>query len=125
MRKQGFTFVEAMLAVVLLAVGMTGVLRAFVVVMNAGEVERTAVSAMALLNQKTAELDQAALFRDGWPDWVSRRVTRGIDYNSSVWTMETTIASKAYWDEVALTVFNERLNPARRFNRVVYVAKRE
>ncbi len=59
--KQGFTLIEVLLAVAILSIGMIGVIRAYVVLMNGIEASRFTVEACYLLKNRMADVQTAAI----------------------------------------------------------------
>ncbi len=64
-RRDGFTLVEVVLAVAILAFGIVGVIHAYGISVRALSNQETAVNAIFLLGEKMADVEFEALMRDG------------------------------------------------------------
>lgn len=59
--KRGFTLIEVLLALVILTIGMTGVIRAYIVLMDGIEVSHFTVEASYLLKERMAGIEKEAI----------------------------------------------------------------
>ena len=64
---KGITLVEVLLAVVVLSVGLTGVLRAYAASIGALEASRETVITIELLKEKMADVEQKMIEQGGFP----------------------------------------------------------
>lgn len=86
---RGFTLIEVLLAVSILAVGMIGVIRAYIVLMNSVEVSRFTVEAAYLSKIRMADIEKSAI--DGAEDLYGTKSGRFEgDENRLGWEEEVT-----------------------------------
>ena len=115
---KGFTLVEVLLAVTILAVGIIGVLRAYATSVNALEVSQENIDAVCLLKEKMAEIEQAGLEQGGIPQGVSSGEFEG-SFEGFEWESEVKPSRVDGLNEITLVV--SRKEKPRRFSLVTYV----
>lgn len=76
---KGFTLVEVLVAVVIFAVGIVAVSRAYVVSADALGIGRESAQALCLLKQKMSELEFSSIENDGLATGVSSGAFEGDD----------------------------------------------
>lgn len=132
--REGFTLIEVLLTVSILAIGLTGVLRSYAAAVNVLGVSQENVDAVSLLKQKMAEIEQTALEEEGIQSGMSAKGEFQEAFSEFQWEWETQPASMEGLNEVALTVYRKdhpafgEARPApygtgrpRRFSLVTYV----
>ncbi|MFH0763892.1 MAG: prepilin-type N-terminal cleavage/methylation domain-containing protein [Candidatus Omnitrophota bacterium] len=124
--RYGFTLVEAMVAVTILAFGTIGVLRAFAMAVTAVEAGQYSVDAMCLLRERMAGIEKDAL--------EGTALTAGVyngefDGKDSGFKWQTVVQPLNFsneemdglLDKVKVTVYNDNVKPPRRFSMETYV----
>jgi prepilin-type N-terminal cleavage/methylation domain-containing protein len=86
-KTRAFTLIEALVAVTILAVGMVGVIRAYIVLINSIEASRFMVEASYLLKDRIALAEQAAIEPGGIAPGLKRGMFTG-DYKALSWEEE-------------------------------------
>jgi len=127
---KGFTLIEVLLTITILAVGIIGVLRAYATSVNALEVAQCSLDAVYLLKEKMADIDQYIIENSGIPTGVTKGEFEG-KYDKFKWESEISRLDldiedlkeelKDYLNELKITVVNEHVKPVRRLTLVTYV----
>jgi len=134
---KGFTLVEVLLAVSILALGMVGVLRAYAAVVTGLEAAGYSLDALCLLKEKMADIKREAIEEGGvQPDSDGGRFSDG--YENFIWSKDIRTTElrlidykvpeaegEVFLDEVEVTVANENTRPARRFSLVTYALHKQ
>lgn len=128
--RSGFTLIEAMLTVTIVAIGLTGIMGAYIMAMNAAEISQYTMDGLSLLKERLALIDQNIVEKKPIPigtnggeftgdakDYKWRSEVRNVDLGVEE------LQNKLY--EVAVTVYNERVKPPRRFTITEYAANIE
>ena len=99
----GVTLVEVLLAVVILSIGITGVLRAYATSIGALEISRNTVNIIELAKEKMGDLEQGMIEQGGISAGSSSGHFEGefADYN---WAWTATTSALDGLCELALTV---------------------
>ena len=115
---KGFTLIEVLLAVSILAIGIIGVLRAYATSVNALEVGQENIDAVCLLKEKMSEIEQDALKQKGVLPETSTGEFEGnfADYK---WELDIKPSTVDSLNEVKLTVFHKE--NTRKFTLWTYV----
>jgi len=135
--KQGFTLIEVMLAVSILAIGLIGVLHAYAALVDGLAITQDSIRAICLLKDKMAGVEEEALKEldttAGTDGGRFEAADKGFE-----WRLQTTVLTpsdlgiirvfeegeeepKDYLSELKLTVFNEQVKPARRVTVYCYM----
>ena len=103
---KGFTLIEVLLAVSILAIGIIGVLRAYATSVDALEVGQENIDAVCLLKEKMSEIEQDALKQKGVLPETSTGEFEGnfADYK---WELDIKPSTVDSLNEVKLTVFHK------------------
>jgi len=117
-RKEGFTLVEVLLTVTILAIGIIGVLRAYAVSVNSLGIGQENIDAVCLLKEKMSEIEQDALKQKGILPETSTGEFGGnfADYK---WELDIKPSTLDSLNEVKLTVFHKE--STRKFTLWTYV----
>lgn len=137
--KTAFTLIEVLLAVTILAIGMTGVIRAYFTMINAMETAQYSIDAACLMKVKMGEIEENAIMTGGTKTGSNTGNFAGggdmkahIDHPDDwVWTeniVREAIAPSAsenkpdyYLNAVTLTVVNASRIPARKVDAATYM----
>lgn len=118
---KGFTLVEVLVAVVIFAVGIVAVSRAYVTSVGALGIGRESAQALCLLKQKMSELEFSAIEDDGLATGVSSGVFDGDDA-AYEWIYEVKSAGSKL-NELGLEV--RKTGSQRRFTLATYVDEKK
>ena len=128
--RKGFTLIEVLITITILAVGIIGVLRAYTTLVNALEVAQCSLDAACLLKEKMADIDQYIIENSGIPTGVDKGEFEGryekFKWESEISSLDLDIEDlkeelKDCLNELKITVVNEHVKPVRRFTLVTYV----
>lgn len=130
----GFTLIEVMLTVSILALGLIGVLGAYKALLNAMQIGQYSIEVSCALKEKMSETEKESIEKLG----VSPKYEQGLfgeNYPDFSWEeeIETTglckyeegAAPTNCLDKVKITVTNQRIRPVRRFSLVTYMENYE
>ena len=128
--KNGFTLIEVMLAVTILAIGIVGVIRAYTTAVNGLKAAECSIEEACLLKEKMAEVIEEYIQNPG----VSQGTENGEfvdDYAGYDWEKDITVAEfnmedlkeplEGFLSKVKVTVTNDRITPSRRFSVATYM----
>jgi type II secretion system protein I len=119
-RKKGFTLIEVLLAISILAFGTISVLRAYGASVRILTIEEDSRDAVYLLREKMREIEMEALEEGGiLPGTSSGRFDD--EFKDYQWEVEISPSEDEKLNNVYVTVFNEKITPLRRFSLVSYV----
>lgn len=120
--QKAFTLIEVLLAVVILSVGITGVLRAYAASIGALEISRGTVDTIELLKEKMADVEQGMIEQGGISAGSASGQFTGEfkDYN---WTREATTSAQDGLCELALSVSSA--DGTRQFSVVTYAQDKD
>ncbi len=116
--KSGFTLIEAMLTVVVLAVGLIGILRAYQTSLSALGAGQENIAAFCLLGEKMSEVEQQAKEEKGLSAGTSRGEFKDT-FENYEWEMEIKSGPIADLNEAVLTVYYK--DHPRRYSLATYV----
>jgi len=139
--KAGFTLIEVMIAVTILAIGMVGVIRGYAAMVNALEVGDYSIETVCLLKERMFEAEREAIEEEypfpaintgkidgeyGEYRWKTVIKLEDSSYDEDLAALEEGTSSGGnelvmYLNEVRVTVSNEGVTPPRRFTLVSYV----
>ena len=129
--ERGFTLVEVMLAVTILAFGIVGVLRGYTTSVGALEASQKAIEAVCSLKEKMADFEKEAIEEGGLlvgadSGELDTAYGSGWRWESEVSALDFDIEElKDILNQVKITVVNEQFKPVRRFSLVTYEENRE
>ncbi len=132
--RKGFTLVELLIAVTILAVGLVGVLRAYCILINGLEVAQHTIDASLFLKEKIVGLERCALEQGSIPPGSSEdklsTVSGALRWESQVEMLksESSATKKvpAYGlDKVEIKVYMDALKPPRKLTLATYVEVNE
>ena len=103
---KGFTLIEVMLAVSILAIGIIGVLRAYATSVDALEVGQENIDAVCLLKEKMSEVEQDALKQKGVSLGRSTGEFEG-NFANYKWELDIKPSTVDSLNEVKLIVFHK------------------
>jgi len=128
--KSGFTLIEVMLAVAILAIGIVGVMRAYTSALEGLKAAECSIEEACLLKDRMAEVEEKAIEAEG----VLAGSESGVfanEYADYRWEEDITAAQfdiedlkeslQGFLSEVKVTVTNDRITPTRRFSVVTYM----
>jgi type II secretion system protein I len=118
---KGFTLIEVLVAVVIFAVGIVAVSRAYVVSADALGIGRESAQALCLLKQKMSELEFSSIENDGLATGVSSGVFEGDDA-AYEWNYEVKTAGSKL-NELAVDV--RKTGSRRHFTLATYVDEKK
>jgi prepilin-type N-terminal cleavage/methylation domain-containing protein len=118
---RGFTLVEVLVALVIFAVGVVAVSRAYVISVGALGIGRESAQALCLLKQKASELEFSAIENDGLAIGVSSGVFDG-DNAAYEWSCEVKPAGSKL-NELDLEV--RKTGSRRNFTLAAYVDEKK
>ena len=134
---KGFTLVETLLAVTILAVGIVGVLRAYAAAVNALEASMYTQEALCLAKEKMAEVEETAIEENGTVPAKERGSFEGrykcFKWESDIDTTDLFLIdyehpeeepSRVFLNKLKVTLTNEDVKPARRFSLETYIENR-
>ena len=139
MKNSGFTLIEVLLTITILAIGMIGVLRAYSTMINAMEAAQYNIDAACLLKAKMGEIEEDAITARGTLPCVKsgsiaddRNIRADSNYpNNWEWTeiaaqakiaaIESKKEPEYYLNEINLTVVNASRNPAKNVGLTTYM----
>lgn len=128
--KFGFTLIEVMLAVTVLAIGIVGVIRAYTTAVDGLKAAECSIEEVCLLKEKMSEIEEEYIEQSGVIAGTESGEFAG-DYAEYGW--ESDIAAvkfdikdlkeylEGFLSEVKVTVNNNRITPTRRFSVVTYM----
>ena len=119
---RGFTLVEVMLAVTILAIGIIGVLRGYATSVNALGVGQENIDAVCMLKEKMLEIEQIALEEEGISPGTSSGEFEGR-FEGFEWEWEVKPSSEDDLSEVTLVV--SRKGSPRKFTLVTYMESKD
>lgn len=124
-----FTLIEVLLAVVIMAIGIVGVLGAYTVMIGGLEASRYTIEAASLLKQKLGEKEEAVIESSGIAEGTESG--RFEDYENYRWMIESRASDAAIKDlkeelkdflyKVKIAVINDAVNPPRDFYLSTYM----
>jgi len=132
--ERGFTFVEVMLTVAILAVCIVGVLRAYTALVGALETAQYSIEAVCLLKEQMWHVEADAIENSGIFEGRDSGAFEGR-YKNYTWNTEAVTLDfsereelrdelRDILNEVKLTVVNSRVRPPRRFSLTTYMRNR-
>ncbi|MDP2905903.1 MAG: prepilin-type N-terminal cleavage/methylation domain-containing protein [Candidatus Omnitrophota bacterium] len=122
--EHGLTMIEVMLTVIVLAVGLTGVIRAYIVSLDALRASGDYIDAVSLAGEKMIAVKQEEIENGGLPQGKSQgKFPDG--HNAFNWELEIDASGTAGLNTAKVTVFNELAYPVREFSLVSYVENRK
>ncbi|MDD5422531.1 MAG: prepilin-type N-terminal cleavage/methylation domain-containing protein [Candidatus Omnitrophica bacterium] len=128
--KHGFTLIEVMIAVSILAVGIIGILHAYVAAINGFSAGRAGIDAAFLLKEKIGDVEKDMLEKkDMLPGACEGEF--GESKNGFRWRLEIKPVDfgveelKDCLNEATLTVSNGRTNQSRSFSVTTYMESNE
>lgn len=119
---RGFTLIEVMLAVSILAIGIIGVLRAYSTAVNALGVGQENIDAVCLLKEKMSEIERLVLEGEGISPGTSSGRFEG-ELESFEWESVVKQSSVEDLNEVVITVSNKA--KPRKFSLVTYAENKK
>jgi len=122
--KKGFTFIEIMLTVVILSIGIIGVIRAYIFSLDALGVSQAYIDAAFLAQGKMIEAKQAEVENGGLGQGRSEGEFQG-GYDRFNWELEVGVSDIKGLNTLKVTVFKQKANPLRKFTLVSYVENKE
>lgn len=120
----GFTLIEVMLAVVILALGILGVIGANIALLNALGVSEEYIEAVCLSKEKMTEVEMNELEEEGLTSGVSRGQTRAIRQVFQ-WEKAVMPSNSKGLNIIKVTVFKKDEPASRKFSLVSYVRNKE
>jgi len=117
---RGFTFIEIMLTVVILSIGIIGVIRAYIFSLDALGVSQGYIDAASLAEGKMIETKQVEIENGGLPQGRSEGAFQGR-YDRFNWELEVGASDIKGLNTVKVAVFNQKAIPLRKFTLVSYV----
>jgi len=128
--KSGFTLIEAMLTVTILAIGIVGVIRAYTTALDGIKAAECGIEEACLLKEKMAEIKEKYIINP----IISQGTETGefIDeYADYSWEKDIVVAEfdieklkeplKGFLSKVKVTVTNDQIIPHRRFSVATYM----
>ncbi len=115
-----FTLIEVILAVSILAFGLIGVVKAYIVSVDALEVSQYIIDTTYLLNEKLAEIEQEIIEEPQYFLDNSEGKFEG-GYRNFKWVVTVSDSVNEDLKEVKITVFSEQIQPGREESLVCYV----
>jgi len=122
--KKGFTFIEVMLTVVILSIGIIGVIRAYIFSLDALGVSQVYIDAVSLAQDKMIEVKQVEIENGGLAQGKSEGAFQGR-YDGFNWELEVGASDIKGLNTVKVTVFKQKANPSRKFTLVSYVENKK
>lgn len=127
---KGFTLVEIMVAITILAIGIIGVLRSYTVAINALEASQYSIEAACLLKEKMADVEKEVIEKKDFSQGTYQGEFKG-NYGGFKWESQVQVLDfdneemKNCLNEIKMTVYNNRIKPPRRFSLVTYIENYE
>ena len=138
---RGFTLIEVMLTVTILAVGIIGVIRAYAAMVNTLEAADSSIGAVCLLKDRIFEIEKRALeevnLSSGGGSGEFKGGYGAFKWNAEVTTVDSSLETEEesveeaeeeteegpimYLHEVKITVSDEEIDPVRRLSLSGYV----
>ncbi|MBI3602052.1 MAG: prepilin-type N-terminal cleavage/methylation domain-containing protein [Candidatus Omnitrophica bacterium] len=119
LRPDGFTFIEVLLAVVILTIGAIGIIRVYVISLQALAVSQDYINEVYLAKEKMAQIQQNEIEQGGLPPEESRGEFQGR-YEGFGWQSHIAPSDEKDLNTVNITVFHGDFPPARELSLVAY-----
>jgi prepilin-type N-terminal cleavage/methylation domain-containing protein len=119
-KRAGFTLIEVMITVIILTVGIISVIRGYIVSLNAFRVSQDYLSQVSLAESKLLEIKQGEIEEGGLAVGVSQGRFPG-GFASFNWELEVLASDNKKLNIAKVTVFKEKVIPARKFSLVSFV----
>jgi type II secretion system protein I len=123
-RRWSFTFIEVMLAVIILTVGIVAIIRTYIVSLSAFQTAGDYITAISLAEDKMIQIKKNEIENDGLAQSKSKGKFAAplSDFN---WETEIEASDTKRLNTVKVTVFNEKDKPLRNFSLISYVENKE
>ncbi|MBL7155673.1 MAG: prepilin-type N-terminal cleavage/methylation domain-containing protein [Candidatus Omnitrophica bacterium] len=125
----GFTFIELMLAVTILGVGIISVIRGYATMVSALDVAESNIGAVCLLKEEMAQAEITALEKRCVLPGVkygcceSRGISEGQKWKTEITCLNANESEKKTTiNEVKITVSDDRFKPERRITILTYLS---
>ena len=130
--EKGFTLIEVLLTITILAIGIMGILRAYFASLNVLEVSKYSIDAVCLLKQKMSDIEERNIEKGGLSPGEDRgefeTLYEGFKWESEikglVFEPDNEDSGKGL-NELKLTDFNDYIEPVRKFSLVTYVESKD
>jgi len=120
----GFTLVEVLFTIAILAIGLIGILRAYGSLINAAGVSYEYIDAICLAKEKMTEIELDELQNKGQACGITKGEAQGI-YGNFNWEEIVGPSDNKNLNIVKIAVFKKSSINSGRFNLVTYVENKE